>query len=208
MARLFVGVGVSPRVAQDLSWICSGVPQARWQNTEQFHITLQFLGEVKAQSAQRLVRALETVSVPAFQTALAGCGVFPHRGPTRTLWLGVQDRRPFVALHRQVTRLASDCGLRVERRRFTPHLTLARFSRRPTRSLLDDWMQNHFAYRSPVFMVNSIHLYRSVLSPSGARYCVEASFPLEQEAELHTQLRRSSGAWAGLWPAPPLHEGS
>lgn len=208
VARLFVGVGVSPRVSQDLSWICSGIPNARWQNTQQFHITLQFFGEVQAAKAQRLCEALQDIRVPAFSTSLTGCGLFPHRGPVRTLWLGVQDQKPFAALHRQVTRIGAQCDLRVERRRYTPHLTLARFSRRPPRSLLEEWMEHHFAYRSPAFMVNSIHLYRSVLSPQGARYCVEASFPLEPEVEQSNAVKARAAAWAGLWPAPPLHEGS
>lgn len=206
VARLFVGVGVSPRVAQDLRWISSGIPQARWQNTQQFHITLQFLGEVQPGPAQRFSEALEEVDGPAFQTSLMGCGLFPHRGPVRTLWLGVEDPRPFSLLHRQVTQIGERCGLRVERRRYQPHLTLARFSRRPPQSLLDDWMENHFAYRSPPFMVNSIHLYRSVLSPSGARYCVEASFPLDQCEASSSRASVRAAAWSGLWPAPPAPE--
>lgn len=195
-------------MSHDLQWICSGIPNARWQSTEQFHITLQFLGEVQPTPAQRLVESLQQVSVPAFQTSLTGCGVFPHRGPVRALWLGVEDQKPFAALHRQVTRIGSQCGLRVERRRFTPHLTLARFSRRPPQNLLEDWMENHFAYRSPSFMVNSIHVYRSVLSPQGARYCVEASIPLETPEEPSCAVAARAAAWAGLWPAPPLQEGS
>lgn len=201
MARLFIAVGVSPRVTQDVALTCSGIPGARWQASEQFHITLQFLGEVDGGSARRLAEALQAVDVPAFETSLRSCGVFPHRGATRALWLGVEDPAPFRALHRQVTRICDEEGLRVERRRFTPHLTVARFSRKPPDRELSEWVQNHFSYQSPRFSVRNVHVFSSVLTPRGAKHRLEATASLPAEAGVE-QKESLAAAWTGLWPLP------
>lgn len=201
MARLFIAVGVSPRVTQDVALTCSGIPGARWQVSEQFHITLQFLGEVDGGATRRLSKALQGVTVPAFETSLQSCGVFPHRGATRALWLGVEDAQPFRELHRQVTQICDEEGLRVERRRFTPHLTVARFSRRPPDRELSEWIQNHFGYRSPRFSVRAVHLFSSVLSPGGAKHHLEATASLPVD-ELKGPKASLSSTWAGVWPLP------
>jgi len=62
-----------------------------------------------------------------------------------------------------------------ERRRFFPHLTLARFSHTPPQRELEQWVVGHSIYESPSFVVENVNLYSSVRRSDGARYNVEGS---------------------------------
>ena len=80
-----------------------------------------------------------------------------------------------------VRRAAARAGLPPERRKFSPHVTIARFRRPPPPAALQEYLAAHSLFRSPAAAVTSFHLLSSVLRPSGARYTTEAVFPLAGE---------------------------
>ncbi|MGH6621454.1 MAG: RNA 2',3'-cyclic phosphodiesterase, partial [Alphaproteobacteria bacterium] len=65
---------------------------ARWTATEQYHITLWFIGEVDERRGADISAALggSSMTTPAFDLALAGCGAFPPSGPPRVFWIGAR----------------------------------------------------------------------------------------------------------------------
>ena len=63
------------------------------------------------------------------------------------------------------------------KRGFSPHLTLARFPRRPRRDL-DRFLAEHAGFSGGSFLVDSFHLYNSTLRPEGALHEIVESFPL------------------------------
>ena len=52
--RLFVALPIPDPVAQPLMLLQGGVPGARWQQREQLHLTLRFIGEVNGADARAL----------------------------------------------------------------------------------------------------------------------------------------------------------
>lgn len=178
MPRLFIGIDLPDAIDFDLQLMAGGIPGARWQSAEQLHLTLHFLGDVDGGEARRLRAALEQLVAPSFTMQLRGAGVFPLRGPARTLWLGVSEADPIRLIHERSGRIIDELGLDRERRKFVPHVTVARLHN-PDARRLGEWVTHHALYASAPFLVDEVRLYSSVLSHAGAKYRTEAVYPLE-----------------------------
>ncbi len=178
MPRLFLGLDLPDDVDFDLQLTAGGIPGARWLKPDQLHLTLHFLGEVDGGEMRELVAALDELSAPAFDMRLSGAGVFPPRGPARVLWVGVADPQPVRVVQERTGRILDRVGIDRERRKFHPHVTVARLDRAP-REDVADWVTGHSLYSSRSFLVDRVRLYSSVLGREGAKYRVEAAIPLE-----------------------------
>jgi 2'-5' RNA ligase len=181
--RLFLGIDLPDAIDFDVQLMAGGIPGARWQSAEQLHLTLHFLGDVDGGDARRLQAALEQLEAPGFTMQLRGAGVFPLRGPARTLWLGVTEGDPVRLIHERSRRIIDELGLEREHRNFVPHVTVARLHNADPRKL-GQWVIGHALYASPSFPVMEVRLYSSVLSHAGAKYQTEAVYPLAPPDQL------------------------
>lgn len=168
MHRLFVAFRPPEPVRNLLVDTMDGVPALRWQDDEQLHLTLRFVGEIERPLAEDLAAALGTLRFAPFAIRVAGVGRFDHhqRG---ALWAGVEPRAPLAALAAKVERICVSVGLPPERRVFHPHITLARWGRGQGASL-DPWLTHHAALRSEEFRVDAFTLYESHLGQGGAHH--------------------------------------
>jgi RNA 2',3'-cyclic 3'-phosphodiesterase len=151
----------------------------RWVVRDNWHVTLKFLGR----TWPRLLPVVEAAgrevagTVVPFQVRFSGLGVFPDPSRARVLWAGLDDP------HGHLTGLAEgmDAALAEEfapeKRAFTPHLTVARFNPPiPMREQAEALVGT--SIDAPAFPVDRLVLYRSHLSPRGARYEALEEFPL------------------------------
>lgn len=169
--RLFVAAGVPPR---ELAWLADQTvslrerwPEARWAPIDNQHVTLKFLGSTLLGALDEVVAACAAVAASAepSEIALSGLGVFPTPRRARVLWAGFDDpRRTLAGLAAGLDDRLGPLGFVAEKRSFTPHLTLARF-RAPTR--VEDLPPLPPARP---FHLGAFGLWRSHLSPRGARY--------------------------------------
>ena len=179
MARLFVGLDLPDALKEAVVDLQLGLPGARWMGAEGLHLTLAFIGEVDGSARRRITDALALVQASPLSISLHGMGHFPPRGPLRVLWTGASPACALGSLSRGVRRALADAGFPSERRKFTPHVTLARFRHPPPPPALQAWLQAHSLFRTPAVPVASFRLFSSRLRPTGARYTVEAEFPLD-----------------------------
>ena len=145
-------------------------------------MTLAFIGEVDRSARRQIVEALERVRASPLGVVLHGVGHFPSRGPLRVLWTGASPARELGSLSSGVRRSLADAGFPIELRKFTPHVTIARFRHPPSPAALQTYLQTHSLFRTPILPVDSIRLFSSRLHSSGARYTVEAEYPLDGDA--------------------------
>lgn len=179
MPRLFLALDLPDDIDFELQMACGGIQGARWQEPEQLHLTLHFLDEVDGRDMRALTSALDELDAPAFDLQLRGVGVFPPRGLPRTLWVGVAEPDPVRLLHRRCARIIDQIGLDRERRKYTPHVTLARFGSRVSEAEVGAWVCDHALFSSRSFRVDHVHVYSSVLGQRGAKYQIETSHPLD-----------------------------
>jgi 2'-5' RNA ligase len=176
MPRLFVAVDLPDEVLGQLDRLGTGLPATRWLGAEQLHLTLRFIGEVEPPLFYEVGEALASVSLRPFGLRLAGLGIFPHRGPPHTLWVGVEDSAELAQLKRRVDRALEAAGLEPERRKFAPHVTIGRFREPPPRPRLASFIESRALFRTSPFQVSGFSLYSSVLRPEGALHVVEARY--------------------------------
>ena len=181
MPRLFVALQLPEPLRQAVGELQLGQRNARWLDEDDLHLTLAFLGEVDGSAQHGIEGALDTVAAPALRIALHGLGCFPPRGAPRVLWTGASPRAGLTSLARSVRRALERAGSTPERRKFTPHVTIARFRGPPSRTELERYLAAHSLFRTAEADVASFHLVSSVLRSSGARYTIETTFPLRCE---------------------------
>jgi len=175
--RLFVALDLPQAVKKQLALLCCGLPGGRWELTEQLHLTLRFIGEADGGMQREIGEALATVRCQAFSLQLKGIGFFPPRQEPQVLWAGLEKSEPLLHLHRQIEAALKRIGVAPEGRKFSPHVTLARLRGTPV-SKIGAYLTLHSLFTAPPFPVTAFRLYRSILSPDGAKHFVEARYPL------------------------------
>lgn len=175
--RLFVALNLPDSAKDRLSQLPGDLPEARWTDTESFHLTLRFLGEVSASEEKRIEAALERVESPAFLLNLSGLGLFPLRGDPEVLWVGVEDNPQLLRLRHRIEAALAAEGLSRDKRKFHPHVTLARLQEGPI-DRLAQYLKQHALFKLEDVPITSFSLFSSQLAPGGAHYTEEAVYPL------------------------------
>ncbi|MCL6582094.1 MAG: RNA 2',3'-cyclic phosphodiesterase [bacterium] len=131
--RLFIAINFPDKVKQVLGSLIKELRElpsdTKWVEEENLHLTVQFLGNVLEGQVPDVVAALKrsAAGVSPFRLDLGGVGVFPSIERPRVFWAGVSGETAVLSrLHRQVRREMEQIGFEPEKRRFSPHLTLAR----------------------------------------------------------------------------------
>jgi 2'-5' RNA ligase len=150
---------------------------ARWTKPANQHLTLKFLGWVDPERRAELSAKIAAVAAAgeAGTVSLQGLGVFPSARRARVLWVGLDDPgEVLTSLAAELDSTLAALGFEVEKRAFTPHLTLARF--KPPASI--QGVLDEVEVPESSFDVDHLALYRSRLHPKGASYEVLEAFPL------------------------------
>ncbi len=176
MHRLFVAIRPPEDIRDLLIDAMDASADFRWQNDDQLHITLRFVGEVDRHVAADLTDALGRVRSPRFSARVKDVGSFDHRG-AGALWAGIEPKEAIAALAGKIERVCQHIGLDPERRAFHPHITLARWKGRRTREL-GEFIDRRRGLVSEPFDVDEFSLFESRLSRHGAHYEEVASYRL------------------------------
>lgn len=187
MSRLFVALRLPDSLCGAVRQLQFGLRNARWLDEDSLHLTLAFIGEVDDSAQRRIEDALAHVTARTFRMELHGLGCFPPRGAHRVLWTGASPGEELASLARGVRRAIERAGLTPERRRFTPHVTIARFRRPPPSSDLQAYLGAHSLFRTSPADIASFHLFSSTLRSSGAQYTIEATYFADGRAARRTQ---------------------
>jgi len=136
--RLFVAVDVGPDVRREAARVLDELrarvgrlaPRARisWVTPQRMHLTVCFIGEVDSSVCAAVEQALTPpLPVPSFDLTIGTTGTFPPGRPPRVIWAGVTGgQEPLRTIEHQIRARLEAAGLRGERERYRPHLTLAR----------------------------------------------------------------------------------
>jgi len=175
VSRLFVAVWPPPEVIGLLGGLDrpdEATTRVRWTTSDQWHVTLRFLGDVADDRITEVIGALADVAEVAPSTATLG---------PRISWLGhatiVVPVAGLGALAAVVRDATVDIGDPVDPRPFNGHITLARLKGRG-RSCTTGTVGLPV---SAEFPVREIALVRSRLHPDGARYETVATVPCDAQ---------------------------
>ena len=133
------------------------------------HFTLQFLGEISNEMAQKIIQALQTIEFSSFNVNLKEIGVFPKPKVPRVVWIGTDDNggNMLIQLSKKVEKVLELLGFFLDKP-FKPHITVFRIKKKIgdiSGELKDNKMVN-FGIQN----VSNIKLKKSILSPNGPIY--------------------------------------
>ncbi|MCP4723123.1 MAG: RNA 2',3'-cyclic phosphodiesterase [Desulfobacteraceae bacterium] len=172
--RVFIAIPLPAPVRRGLMKIQAGLKskgiKASWTKPGALHLTLKFMGNIPIHDLEFVKAAMvkTMAGFPRFELSTSRLGVFPNPKKPRVLWVGVEGRtdrldKLFKTLETQLTPL----GIKNERSRFSPHITLARLKKSISPALVHA-MQESNPPPSTLFQVPGIELFKSELTPLGA----------------------------------------
>jgi 2'-5' RNA ligase len=177
--RLFVGLDLPFDLRERLASIAGGLPGARWVPADNYHLTLRFIGEVTPNTAEEIDLALAALRGRSFPLAMSGVGVFEKGGRAVALWAGVERSQALDHLQSKIETALQRAGLEPVRRRFAPHVTLARLDNAPPHRLVS-YLQTHSLFRSESLPVGHFTLFSSLLGKEASVYTAEVDYALER----------------------------
>lgn len=178
--RAFVALHPPEPVVEALLAVQAALPFGRPADPEQLHLTLAFLGEQPDDLVEAAHWALSDLRAPALTLRLGGLGVWGERTPG-ALWAGVREEGPLRALRSRVLSALYGAGIPLERRRFRPHVTLARLGPLGPEedARLARALARWDAFPCPPWEVRDMGLWRSTLRRGGAVHDELARYPLQ-----------------------------
>jgi len=145
----------------------------RWVRTENIHLTLKFLGDIKEADTEKVARAISE-SVKGYHPillAVKGIGVFPGIKRPRVIWLGISKQLDLLTeLQKTLDEKLEAISFPKEKRPFKGHLTLGRIKSKIDAKRLYDVLKDFTKFESEHFFADRIILYKSELKPKGAVY--------------------------------------
>lgn len=181
--RLFIAADISDEARRFAGDVISSlrsefpVKGVSWSKPENLHVTIKFLGDTEDDVLEELCDSLITIAstFQSFRLRLDKTELLGER--VVSVAVG-SDSQTVFDLEKQIDTECKPFGFECERRRFYPHLTLARI-REPenSRELSGRFLQTHI---EPLcFEVREIVLYESELGADGSVYRVVRRFGLE-----------------------------
>jgi 2'-5' RNA ligase len=136
----------------------------RWVAPAQWHLTTAFYGDVTPEVAEELSERLERAAgrTPPLSLQINSAGCFPRRPDSaRVLWAGITgDVAELSLLADRCAAAGRRTGIPMEKRKFHPHLTLAR-ARMPVD--MSGRLAELWSYTGPAWTAGAIRLVRSTL---------------------------------------------
>jgi len=175
--RLFVALDLPWSLRERLSGLGFGLQGARWVAPENYHATLRFIGEVPRHTAEEIDMALAALRGRPFPLVLAGVGTHEKAGRSTALWVGVERHPALDHLQSKIETALQRVGLPPERRRFAPHVTLARLDNAAAPKL-GAWVQAHNLFRADPVPVEHFTLFSSRLGKEQSVYEAEVEYAL------------------------------
>jgi RNA 2',3'-cyclic 3'-phosphodiesterase len=189
LLRAFVAVeipvAIREAVCKATETLQKGVGSAvRWVPMQNMHLTLKFLGDVSPSNVEMLSEMLraEADLFHGFDLRLDGLGSFPNRKRPRVIYIGIQAPATLESLQRGIEAASRRLGYESEERAFSPHLTIGRV--KPTATATEQQSIRRALEETRIdslgtARVDSVHLYKSDLKPSGSVYTRLYSAPLK-----------------------------
>ncbi len=180
MIRLFAAIEIPEDVRDLLLDLQSGLPGATWSPFDNLHLTLRFIGEVPEPMVEEIEEALWHIQAEGFSLQLKGVGKFGGEGarsPARLVFAEVEHDERLPRLQAKIEQALQGLELEPVRRKFHPHVTLARLRDTPI-GRLGNYLAEHAMFSSPNFEVKEFSLFSSTLGREHSVYDVLSSFAL------------------------------
>ena len=187
--RLFIAIAVPPEIRAEIGRAQGRLKRetppgtVRWTQSEQFHITLKFLGDVPTEQVSELEKSVAPVCAVSSSLRLSarGIGFFPNARKPRVIWAGAHDDDGRLdKLHRRIDEALRWLAPGERSEKFTGHITLGRF-KPGHHAAIPRIVEQAAVFRERHFgkwQAEKIEIVRSELTSVGAEHIPIAAFTL------------------------------
>ena len=190
MTRTFIALEMNENLQRHLKQVIHNgtqiLPNIRWVNPQGIHLTLAFLGELDDAQLTDALQAAQVAAqqVKAFSYRLTRLGIFGVPRHPRVLWMGIDEPSGTLnMLQRTLFQQLEQRGFELDKRPFSPHLTLARAKaplspseQQRLQQLLEGKQADIIS--TEIYPVRHVDVMKSELSRAGANYTSLQSCPL------------------------------
>lgn len=162
--RLFISLTLPDEALDEIAALQDRMPKGRMVPPENLHLTLAFLGDCDDTEAEAAHDAIALLRAPALSIGLTAPAIYGGKHG-QAVALEAEGGAPLHELHDRLRGKLRGAGLAVERRRFRPHVTLARL---PGRADASGCLDALVGVKLGPFPCDRVVLFESVLHPDGA----------------------------------------
>jgi len=178
MPRLFIGLPVDDSVITSLREVLDHLsefdPVLKTIAPNNLHVTLKFLGETDEDTCSSIVSLFSDIKIIKSHIPfdLKGLGAFPDITKPGVIWCGIKTENSKIeGIQKAVEDFTGEFGFERDKRKFSPHLTLARVRRNQTvpgrlKTYLKSNLEKDFCSSS----FRRLVLFESTLTDSGPVY--------------------------------------
>lgn len=127
--RLFIAINFDDETIAEIGKIRddlrSKASAGRFTRDDNLHLTLVFLGEVDETLIPAIRYAMNRVSVESLILQFSSIGFF-KRADGQIWWVGIEPNPLLLETQSFLSKQLTEAGFKIEKRKYTPHLTLGR----------------------------------------------------------------------------------
>jgi len=127
--RLFIAINFNNNTKSRLLTLRDELEQksekGKFSLPENLHLTLVFLGECDFKKAAVIKAVMDSINIIPFEITIDQMGCF-KRDNGDIWWAGIQENKPLLDLQNQLTDKLIMSEFMLEKRKYSPHITLGR----------------------------------------------------------------------------------
>ncbi|MGI0100373.1 MAG: RNA 2',3'-cyclic phosphodiesterase [Candidatus Micrarchaeaceae archaeon] len=169
--RSFIAIDVPAQIKDKLAAACAEIPVAnRPVPKGNMHITLFFLGYISDATIGKVESAMEGLDYGSFGISVNGLGTFPKGRPDVVFAKIDSGSEDIARIHGILRDGIGALGIKLDRRRFTPHITIARIYGLKGKDAVKSFIGANSGTEFGSFTCMSIKLKLSELGSGGAAH--------------------------------------
>ena len=185
--RIFFAIDLPKPLKEKIAASLPSLPEVRWVEPENLHITLQFIKTIDPELVATLVDKvrLSLKELSSFALETGKVAIFPTPDRPKFIYLSLQANPGLMRLVDTIRESIQTAGHPIEKRKFWGHITLGRFRRgfNPKDVSLNSLVMPIF----PPIKVQDIILFHSQPSQTGSLYIPLSHLALDAQ---HHDARR------------------
>ncbi|MHA1964372.1 MAG: RNA 2',3'-cyclic phosphodiesterase [Candidatus Thorarchaeota archaeon] len=139
--------------------------------SENIHFTLHFFGDTLLTRLDQIQMCLDRIEIDPFEIEVVGVGAFPNKRRPRIIWIGVtHNTSRILNLKNEIDSLLKEIDYQPEKRKYTPHATIARVRHVKDSKRIADNLDSLAAEVIGRMVITKISMMKSTLTSSGPIY--------------------------------------
>lgn len=167
-----IDIEIMPKLVQLENEIKNTGANVKLVEPKNIHITLKFLGdteEAQINEIEEIMKKSVEESNP-FSIKFRNVGIFPNDRYIKVIWIGVENGEQIGIIADKIDKHISKLGFESEKRKFSPHLTIARVRSARNKEKILQIIEKYRDFEFADMNIESIKLKKSELTPDGPIY--------------------------------------